>query len=174
MTLGDLEIVVAPAGPPPFELDAVVVEDDTHGVLAAPTEISPTREDIEDIIRQMREAAPRLPGSVVPRAGHPLCLHAVVHDLDTEPSWSELWVEQALRSVLVVVRERRIRALGIPLLGAVHGKVPTARAVELLLRVLREADRGPLSRLWLLAPRALVDEVASQLAELGEASPASR
>ncbi|MGD8642669.1 MAG: hypothetical protein PVI15_00190 [Chromatiales bacterium] len=161
---GQLEVVVAPAGPAPFELDAVVLEDDTHRVLAAPPELAPVSEALDDLVRAMHEFSPGLPGSVVPRSGRPLALHAIIHDLDLAPSWQERWVEQALRSVLVAVRERRIRSLGVPLLGTVHGKMAPARSIELLLRVLREVDSGPLARLWVLAPRALLDPVAAQFA----------
>jgi hypothetical protein len=159
-----LEVVIAPAGPAPFELDAVVLEDDTHRVLAAPPELTPVTEGLGDLVRAMQESSPVLPGSVVPRSGRPLALHAIIHDLDLTPSWRERWVEQALRSVLVAVRDRRLRTLGVPLLGTVHGRMVPARSIELLLRVLREVDSGPLARLWVLAPRSQLNDVAAQFA----------
>lgn len=164
---------MAPGGRPPFELDAVVLEEDTHRVLAAAPDITPPPEDLSTIVHAMSTMSPALPGSVMIERGAPLALHAIVHDLDREPSWRELWIEQALHSVLLVVRERHIRSLGLPLLGTVHGRMGLERSVAVLRRVLRGGDPGPLARLWVLAPQCVLDKVANRLAEDEQPDPTS-
>ncbi len=163
LRLGDLQVVVAPGGRAPFGLDAVVLEDDTYRVLAAPPDITPSNEELRDILRAVRDSVPAMPGTVVAGRGVPLALHGIVHDLDCEPSWSDLWVEQALHSVLLAVRERRIRAIGLPLLGTVHGGMTVERSIELLLQALQAGGSGPLERVWVLAPQSRLDEAAANL-----------
>ena len=73
----------------------------------------------------------------------------ILHDACCSPAWP-LWSEST--------------RLGVPVLGTVHGKMVPARSIELLLRVLREVDSGPLAQLWVLTPRSQLDQVAAQFA----------
>ena len=66
-----------------------------------------------------------------------------------------------------MVRERQIRALGLPLLGTVHGGMTVRRSVDLLLQALQGGDLAPLSRVWVLAPRSILDEATVRLVEGG-------
>ena len=82
-----LRVEIAPSGEPPFAVDAVVIEDDTWQVLGAEPEFSSAAEHPIRLMQELREAEPLEPGSVFIKEGAPVRLHAIVHDLDCEPSW---------------------------------------------------------------------------------------
>jgi hypothetical protein len=149
--VGRVRVVIAPADEPPFRVDAEVVEEDTFLVLSAgPEPIEPDAHRLR-VLQAAHEAEPLPPGTVVARAGTPVQLLAVVHDLVQDPTWREEWVGVALAGVLREVRARRMRALAVPVLGARHGRMPAATFAGLLRSAL-ESDAPPsLARLWLQA-----------------------
>ena len=143
---------VAPESSPPFAIDALVVEDDTWQVLGADPEFRPTAEHPLRLMQALRQAEPVAPGSVFVVPGRPTRLHAVVHDLDRDPSWREEWIAAALEGCLGIASERGFRSLAIPLLGTRHGGLAPDRAVGLLEDSLA-APSAPLPRkLWLISP----------------------
>ena len=143
---------VAPAGCPPFAIDALIVEDDTWQVLAADPEFHPTAEHPVRLMQALRQAEPVPPGSVVFEAGVPARLRAVVHDLDRDPSWREEWIAAALASCLEIAAERGLRSLAVPLLGTRHGRLPPGRALELVEEALTAPAAELPKRLWILFP----------------------
>lgn len=150
--IGRLRLAAAPETAPPFEVEAVVEEEDTHLVLSAPVALP---EDPEHPIRLMTallEEHGEEPGSVIARKGRPLRLLAVVHDLSAEPTWREDWVETTLENVLCETGRRRICSLALPCLATRHGRLEPQRFVVLLRQALVRHAPDSLQRLWLIVP----------------------
>jgi hypothetical protein len=143
----------------PEKVDAVAIEDDTYFVIGAdPGFKEPTEHPIR-IWTAAHEAEPAAPGSVQVRDGRPLRLHAVVHDLSEDPTWKEEWVGAALAGILREVEGRGLRSLALPMLGAVHGKLPLARFVDLLRAALYHSRPVDLESLVLLAPKGATQDL---------------
>ena len=137
----------------PEKVDAVAIEDDTYFVIGAdPGFKEPTEHPIR-IWTAAHEAEPAAPGSVQVREGRPLRLHAVVHDLSEDPTWKEEWVGAALSNILHESERRAVCRLALPVLGAVHGKLPLVRFVDLLRAGLEHSCPAGLESLVLLAPK---------------------
>lgn len=147
------ELVIRPlAAPVPSPLDAVVREEDSHLVLSAEPVPRPSTRPLRAVAAEARRFVPARPGTVVLREGDPLELLAVVHDLHLDPTWREAWVHAALEEALRVAAERDVRALGLPLLGAVHGEMPPYTFLEMLHETLREVAPPRLEHLSLGFP----------------------
>jgi hypothetical protein len=131
-----VRVVVAPAEDFPFEVNAMVFEDDTYFVLGADTEVREPKEHPVRVWTEVHETEPAALGSVRVREGRPLRLH--VHDLSDDPTVRLDSVSTALTEILRLVDDRGIRALGLPVLGTVHGKLPA----ETFARSLRDALRA--------------------------------
>jgi hypothetical protein len=152
MSPGPYRVVAAPKDRPPFEVGAVVAEEDTYLVLSAAPVIKEPHESWDEVIKQVKELQPETPGSVLISAKHPLEILAVVHDLDREPSWREDWIATALDGVFREVTARKVRAIAIPLLGTTHGSLTSERAAGLLREALKRGAPKGLERVWLVAP----------------------
>lgn len=160
---GSIPWAVAPREVPPFAVDAVVEEEDTYLVLSADPTVREPEEPLLEVLTEVHEAEPLEPGSIVVREGEPLRLLAVVHALDEEPTWREEWIAEALRGVFREAGRRRLRSVGLPLLGTVHGRLAIGRSLELILRALDETRPGGLERLWLMVADRDVAEVRDAL-----------
>jgi hypothetical protein len=135
----------------PGDIDAIVFEQDTAGVLVDDGRVRPARASYQRLVAAMLRRRPARQGAVIVREGTPLRLYAVVHDLDHEPSWNEAAIRGTLHLVFATVRERGIRSLALPVLGAVHGRLPVERFGVLLASAWRQAQPATLRALWLLA-----------------------
>jgi hypothetical protein len=173
LTLGSarehpIEVVVSPAeGDPPFPIEAIAIEDDTYFVLGADPEFQPSSEHPIRVHTAALEAKPAAPGSVVVRQGRPLELLAVVHDLARDPTWQEEWVDRALVEILCETRRRRIAALGLPILGSLHGAMTAAGFVRGLEKAIAGVNPTSLQRLWLIVPAEGEAEVRELLRSRG-------
>ena len=159
-TIGNVRVVTAPAWAAPFEVEAVAREEDTFLVLSADPTVRDPGEPLMKVLTAALESEPRPLGSVVVRPGQPLELLAVVHDLSLDPTWKEEWVASAIDAVLAEARERELRSIAVPPLGAVHGRMPVERFVALLAAALRRGPTGRLERLWIVADEADCEIVA--------------
>jgi len=143
-----VRVVVAPGDDPPFEVDAMVVEDDTYFVLGADIEV---REPTEHPIRvwtEVHETEPAALGSIRVREGRPLRLHAVVHDLSEDPTVKPDSVSTGLTEIFRLVEDHGIRTLGLPILGAVHGRLSAEFFVTSLRDALRARPSAALESIW--------------------------
>jgi hypothetical protein len=147
-----VKIIICRESEPPFAPDAVVVEDDTQRVLGADPVARERYEDVGRALERAEAAEPEEPGSILVREGAPVTFHAIVHDLESEPSWSEAWVVDALYRVLGEADRRQLSAIAMPILGAVHGSLETRRFAQLLRSALCEARLEQLEKVWLVAP----------------------
>jgi len=108
--------------------DAVVVEDDTHLILSAKAEARETHGNPRSFVRQLDDTFPKKPGSVIiASAGGRTQFHAVIHDLDLDPTWRDAWISEALHKILREAHERDIRSVLMPVLGPRDCSRPGAR-----------------------------------------------
>lgn len=137
---------------------AVVREEDVQLILTAAASPSPPTQSLAALERAALNAPCRSPGSVVVRAGRPMMLLALIHDLDREPSWREEWIVSATVAALRAARWRGLLHLSMPLLGTVHGRLDPWRAAELLVRAMQDDSFARPETLWVEhADAAIVD-----------------
>jgi hypothetical protein len=150
---GVVHVVMAPREQPPFAIEALVVEEDTYLVLSAdPRAGEPHPEHPIRVMTSLLEVEPREPGTILVRDRYPLEFAAIVHDLDEEPSWREEWVADALDRALAEAERRHLHALGLEMLGAIHGRLERPRFLQLLRQALQRSDPRSIERIWLIPP----------------------
>jgi hypothetical protein len=150
--VGGVRVWAAPLHQPPFEVDAVVYQEDTYGVLAAPTEVEPDADHPVRVFHGAARLEPSPLGSVCVVEEKPLRLHAVVCDLDADAPCCATWIERAFAEVLRLAAERRLARIGAEILGAAYGHLEVEEAAGLLLRVLAAREVCHPSQLWLIVP----------------------
>lgn len=149
---GGIVIAAEPYRRPPFQVDAVVAEEDSFMVLSAGPQFHEPADHPVRILTAAFTARPVQPGSVVVKSGFPVMIYAVVHDLDHEPTWKEEWVAAAYRAIMREAARCGFQAIALPLLGTVHGTLLPRRSALLLRRVLDKNVPEGLKRLWLVVP----------------------
>ena len=150
--LGHVHVVVAPEDDPPFTIDALAVEEDTHLLLSSEGEIEEPEESFADLVSAASETPPRTPGSVLVRKADPLMLLAIVHDIDRQPTWREEWIASAINGIVEEAEWRRLAAIGLPLIGTRHGNIEMRRVALWLGRCLSRTTFRHLKRVWVIAP----------------------
>jgi len=107
MSIGAVQIFVGPENMAPYPVEAWAAEEDTYLVLSADPEVAESKEDLKQVMAQVLTTSPAAPGSVMVKAGYPLRLLAIIHDLNQEPSWKEEWVASALDGIFQGLRAAR-------------------------------------------------------------------
>jgi hypothetical protein len=168
---GNLTIVAAPQHAQPFPVNAVAFEEDTFLVLSAETAVRQPKESLLRVMTKVIETRPETPGSVLVTDTRPVRLLAIVHDLNREPTWTEEWVESALRGIFQEVEKRRLTSLALPFIGSLHGKLERERFVSMLCEVFEGMEFKYLKTLWLVVPsktkRTILKPLESPLSEDG-------
>lgn len=152
MIFGPVRIIAAPENKPPFEVDAVAYEEDTWLIMSADPKVCEPEEHPIRLMTDLMNCRPEPVGSVRVKGKNPLRFLAVVHDVDQDPTWKEEWVEKALVNIFQEAEQRRLGAIGLPMLGTRHGKLEYNRFAELLGKALTQSILKHLRRLWLMAP----------------------
>jgi len=152
MSYKNFKIIAAPVASPPFKIDAVAYEEDIYLIMSADPETMPPSIHPLRLMSNLAKFTPETPGTVVVSGANPLKFLAVVHDVDCEPTWREEWIEKSLVSIFAEARQRRIRSLGLPLLGTKYGKLKHHRFIKLLAKSLQKTSFENLVHLWLMAP----------------------
>ena len=148
-----VHVIMGPRAEPPFAIDALVREEDTFLVLSGePDAHGPGSDHPIRLMTALLDVEPHRPGSIVVRERSPLEMLAIVHDLAEEPSWTEGWISDALIAVIDEAEKRKLRTIGLEMLGTVHGKLQRPRFLQLLRQALRRSDPQSLERIWLIAP----------------------
>ncbi len=150
--IGSLTIVASLEKDPPFKVDAMAMEEDTFLVLSADKRVRYVREPLIKVMTRMINTRPKRPGSVVVQEGTPLRLLAVIHDLNEEPSWREDWVTRSLKGIFDEAEMRKLRSIGIPFLGTLHGSMERGRFLVLLRSSIESVSFHHLKQLWLVVP----------------------
>ena len=151
--INDIDIVVAPQAIQPFDIDAVVEEQDTALILSEPESITePENKPAWFLANKLESQTLLKPGSVIKRDGKTIRLLAIVHDLDMEPSWSSEWIKHALDNIIKVCQEQGISSIQLPVLGAQHGRFNIEEFLQLLVMAINKAQ-GKLKKIWLVVPQ---------------------
>jgi len=157
--LGPVHVVVAPEHAPPFPVDALAVEEDTHLLLSSDNAITEPDEEFDALIAAAGKKSANRPGSVLVRKTEPLRFLAIVHDIDCEPTWREEWIASAINGTVEEAEWRRLASLGMPLLGTRHGNVEMRRVALWLGRCLSRTSFRYLKRVWVIAPEGSETEL---------------
>ena len=157
--LGPVHVVVAPEHAPPFPVDALAVEEDTHLLLSSDNAITEPDEEFDALIAAAGKKSANMPGSVLVRKTEPLRFLAIVHDIDCEPTWREEWIASAINGTVEETEWRRLASLGMPLLGTRHGNVEMRRVALWLGRCLSRTSFRYLKRVWVIAPEGSETEL---------------
>lgn len=168
--INDIDIVVAPKTVPPFNIYAVVEEQDTALILSQPEIITDSGNKPAWFLANKLESQPLLkPGRVIKRDGKTIRLLAIVHDLDMEPSWSSEWITQALDNIIKVSNTQGISSIQLPVLGAQHGRFHIQDFLQLLVIAIKKSH-GKLKKIWLVVPRQDCLSTLSSLKKLSNLS----
>lgn len=151
--LGRVHVVVAPEDAPPFTVDAIAVEEDTHLLLSSEGDIEEPEEAYGDLVAAAAERSPNTPGSVLVKRSEPLQFLAIVHDIDCDPTWREEWIASAINGIVEEAEWRCLEAIGLPLIGTRHGNIEIRRVALWLGRCLSRSTFRYLKRIWVIAPR---------------------
>lgn len=152
-----LQLIAGPATMS-FPVQAQVVEQDRNLLLSEPSELAESA-GVETrpawYLANLLETQPDFaPGSVVCVCDRqPLLMQAVVHDIESSPTWRLEWVELALRNILAEVASRNIHSLGLPFLGTRHGDLDPEQFVALLQEIFPPNLPECLRTLWLISPK---------------------
>lgn len=164
--MGKLRVVAAPKDSPPFAVQAIAFEEDTFLVLSADPSVRDPKIPLVRIMTQLMETQPQTPGIVLVQGRSPFRFLAVIHDLNQDPSWKEEWIEATLSGIFEASEAREIRSLALPLLGTVHGTLERKRAIEMLVKALRERPLRHLKKLWLVVPAGSARETIAAIESL--------
>lgn len=156
-----VRIAAAPGDRAPFPVAAVALEEDTNLLMSARAEIRAPAESFGKLVEEMSAFEPAEPGTVVVQGKSPVRLLAIIHDIEQTPSWKEPWVERALSGVLNETERRKLSSLCLPVLGSLHGNMPTARFARLLRLALEQHPPKRLRRIWALVPEEDTDLLLS-------------
>lgn len=158
-----IRIAAAPKDSPPFLVDAFAFEEDTFLVMSADPTVRDPKIPLIRIMSRLIETRPHTPGTVLVQGHSPVRLLAVVHDFNEDPSWKEDWIKKAFQRIFEAAERLKLRSLGLPLLGTVHGSLDRDRGLQFLAEGLRFGTLPDLTRLWLVVPPAGVHEVLQSL-----------
>ena len=160
---GPLRIVAAPQRSRPFDVGALVVEEDTWLIMSAEPVLAEPAEHPIRLMTDLIHATKQKTGSIVVKQGTPLKFLAIVHDVDRDPTWKEGWVKDALAAAFEESEKRGLDALGLPPVGTRHGRLSLKRFAHLLTRALQETELTSLKRLWLITPHGTQRQVIELL-----------
>ena len=172
LNINGVDIAVSPKRVAPFDVAAVVEEQDVALILNPDQEIE--HQEIRDpgdkplwyLSHKLESQATHKPGSIFICYETPLRLLAIVHDFDHEPSWRSSWIAQALENLFDIADEKDISSLKLPVLGAQYGRFSLDEFLSLLVTALNKASWRTLKRIWLVVPaedcRRVFDKLESE------------
>ena len=162
--VGDIEIAIATTHFPPFDVYAIVEEQDTSLVLGETNEIrDPGDKPAWYIANILQKQTLLSPGHVIIRDTKPLRLQAILHDLDQAPIFREPWIILALQQIIDVTEKRKISSLQMPLLGTRYGGIEVRQFINLLLNKIAKEKIAFLKKLWLVSPEQQCQQIFEDL-----------
>ena len=150
--LDRINIVVAQDSHPPFDVAAVVLEEDTALILSTNVVIRETKEHVISLMTDLYQYKEKTPGSVVVKGANPYRFFAIVHDFDNDPSCRKEWVESALHRTLQICNTFNIESLGLQLLGTRYGPIEDEWFIDRVRMILAETTNSQLMNLWIMIP----------------------
>jgi hypothetical protein len=121
----------------PFDLEAIVVEEDTGMILSADTNIRTYDEHPIRLMTSLLDQKSETPGNIVTRGESPFLFYAIVHDFDQYPSFKEDWVSSAIALALEKCSPMRVQSLAMQVLGATYGTRSESWFLDLLTNHVR-------------------------------------
>lgn len=146
-SIGSIEVVPATTEAQPFPVAARIYEEDTWQIMSNypiphKIETHPIR-----IMTDLIDQQPLKAGDVLVRGNQWL---ALVYDLDQEPICNPDWIASALQKILALADQKRITALGLPLLGSEHGPLSGSQSLEIIINALHSFTGSHLQKVWLI------------------------
>lgn len=157
-----VRITVIPVTRSPLPVDVRVFEEDTHLVLTVDPVMRYTEEHPIRLLNSLSSDKTGKPGSIVVNGAS---WYAVVHDLDAEKTCRPEWVAGAYRDLLGLARKKKIRRIGTPLLGSVHGNISYAQSLELLAREINSLSCIVTWQIFILTEKKHMNNVLVSLRE---------
>ena len=153
LELGHVTIQAAPQDYPPFPVQAMVEEQDTHLLMSEQTTLSDPGKPAWYLANTLeRDETSFLLGTVLLNRQQPGRLLAIVHDIELDPPCKPEYIEQAWKNIFLIIQSQKFTSIAIPLLGTVHGKLKTNDAIKLLRAALQQNLPNCLERIWLILP----------------------
>ena len=150
--LDTINIVVAQDSHPPFDVAAVVLEEDTALILSTNVVVRETKEHVISLMTDLYQYKEKTPGSVVVKGANPYRFFAIVHDFDKDPSCRKERVESALHRTLQICNTFNIESLGLQLLGTRYGPIEDDWFIDRVRMILAETTNSQLINLWIMIP----------------------
>ncbi|MDH5738604.1 MAG: hypothetical protein OEZ23_09870 [Gammaproteobacteria bacterium] len=142
------DVFIAPADQAPFDVQAVILEEDTGLILSADTKIRLVQEHPVRLMTELVSFEFPAVGETVIQQGNPCFIFAVVIDLDQSPICCRDWVCAALQQSLELCSQRQMTHLALQPLGCRYGQQDPAWFFQELKRQLLSHH---FSGIWLIA-----------------------
>ena len=150
----------------PYRPDAIVVEQDRWLVLGEQTRLKQDERPAWIQANELEDTPEYEPGSVIPRAGQPTKLLAILYDLGQQPSSQPDWIEGALLQLLQYCDQQGLARLQLPVLGYQHGGVSLEQFAERLRSVLGSfTPTNPTTLLIALSEHSLRQPLLARLSQ---------
>lgn len=147
-----VRVIVGPQNDPPFNVDAIAVEDDTYNVLSANPEFQVSHGTVKQAIAALERTEPHALGSVVVKVGRPLLFQAIVHDLSRDPTCSESSVRRALAAIFEEAERRKLKTVALAPVGTRYRSLDESRFLDLFNEVLAGITFRSVEKVWLVVP----------------------
>ncbi len=145
------------------DVQALLVEQDTALLLEQQLELNQA-ENSRPLSHATLESDYEYPlGTILPKQGQPLRLHAVIHNLEECPNWSTQGVETALDNLFSLLSAMSIESIAMPPLAHRHGEAPISFFLSLLCNYLERRPPPWSGKLWLLLPQHALKPSLSKL-----------
>lgn len=147
-----VRIVQSQKDSPPFEINAIVIEQDTFLVSDAEAKVKYDGKSIKQLVSEAKTKLPLSVGTVLVRGKSPVKLITIIYDYDEAVPCREGWVKDALSKIIVESEKRKYQNIGLPPLGNLHGTITIEQFIHLLNSTLAQVSPKYLRRLWLIIP----------------------
>ena len=147
----------------PLPIDVRLFEEDTFLVLTVDPVMRYTEEHPIRLMTSVAEAKPNKPGSIITNN---TSWYAVVHDLDNDPTCRPEWIKKAYRQAFLQGEIKRVRQMGLPPLGSVHGKIPVEQSLKMLIESIKATSFEHLKKIFILVPQKNIEATWQQLRNL--------
>jgi hypothetical protein len=151
--IGAIAIYSAPREHPPFDCQAMVVEQDTNLILGEQTTLVEPNKPAWYLANTLERDQPVYkPGDVIIKRGPPMQLLAVIHDIEQQPSCDNDSLKLAWQNLMTIVTQNNIKTLATPALGSVYGKIKLEESLRLLGQAIHDYTPPCLEKIWLILP----------------------
>ena len=145
---------------PALPVDVRVFEEDTFLVLTVDPVMRYKEEHPIRLMTKVAESKPNKPGSVIVNNSS---WYAVIHDVDQDPTWKEKRIKKAYQQILLLAELKKVKRIGSPLLGSVHGSFDPGRSLEMFLGSINSTPFQFLQNISILVPHSSTNHIWKEL-----------